>query len=190
MVRTLYERIFDQSLTVNKAFPTFLLAMGIACGFIWQFGPQSLTFIYRRWLGFTTAALIMSVVQGILCYAFSFTGNKLLALGGNTGNPIYDVSMVRCPLYSDAYPSFIQFFIGRELNPSIGSFDLKSFNELRPGLILWALVDVSIACEQAVRRGGTPTDSMMLVLLFQLLYIADALYNEVRIPPTPSAALS
>lgn len=188
MVRTLHERVFDRPLTAIKAFPTFLLAMGIACGFVWQFGPQSLTFIYRRWLGFTTAALIMSVVQGILCYATSFIGNKLLALGGNTGNPIYDVSIVHGLLYSEAYPSFIQFFIGRELNPSIGSFDLKSFNELRPGLILWALVDVSIACEQAVRRGGNPTDSMMLVLLFQLLYIADALYNEVDIQPTLSTA--
>ncbi|KAF7790592.1 hypothetical protein EIP86_001548 [Pleurotus ostreatoroseus] len=143
-----------------NAFSTFLLTMAIACGIIWLFGPRSLTFIYQRWIGFTTGALIMSVVQGVLCYAFSFNGNKLLALGGNTGNPIYD------------------FFIGRELNPSIGSFDLKSFNELRPGLILWGLIDISMACEQAMRRGGSPTDSMMLVVLFQLLYIADSLYNE------------
>ena len=48
----------------------------------------------------------------------------------------------------------LQFFIGRELNPSIGSFDIKSFNELRPGLILWMLIDISMVCEQAVRRGG------------------------------------
>lgn len=74
-----------------------------------------------------------------------------------------------------------QFFIGRELNPSIGSFDIKSFNELRPGLILWALIDISMACEQAVRRGGNITDSMALVLLFQVLYVADGIYNEVSI---------
>ena len=35
------------------------------------------------------------------------------------GNPLYD------------------FFIGRELNPRIGNFDLKYFCELRPGLIGW-----------------------------------------------------
>jgi hypothetical protein len=29
------------------------------------------------------------------------------------------------------------FFIGRELNPRIGTFDLKYFCELRPGLIGW-----------------------------------------------------
>lgn len=77
---------------------------------------------------------------------------------------------------------YVQFFIGRELNPSIGSFDLKSFNELRPGLILWAVIDISMACEQAVRRGGNITDSMALVLLFQILYVADGLYNEVCLP--------
>jgi Delta14-sterol reductase len=72
--------------------------------------------------------------------------------------------------------------MGRELNPSIGPFDIKSFNELRPGLILWVLVDISMACEQAVRRGGLHliTDSMWLVLAFQTWYVADALYNEVN----------
>ena len=76
-----------------------------------------------------------------------------------------------------------QFFIGRELNPSIGSFDIKSFNELRPGLILWTLIDISMVCEQAVRRGGfaNVTDSMWLVLAFQGWYVADGLYNEPAI---------
>ncbi|PSS06840.1 hypothetical protein PHLCEN_2v3559 [Hermanssonia centrifuga] len=146
-----------------NAFSTFLLSMGITFGLIWRFGAQSFTFIYEHWVGFATAALAMSIFQGLACYLTSFHGDKLLALGGNTGNPIYD------------------FFIGRELNPSIGLFDVKSFNELRPGLILWALVDISLACEQAVRRGSNITDSMALVLFFQLLYIADGLYNEPAI---------
>lgn len=74
--------------------------------------------------------------------------------------------------------------MGRELNPRIGSFDIKSFNELRPGLILWFLIDISMACEQAVRRGGRITDSMWLVLCFQGLYVIDALYNETAILST------
>lgn len=73
----------------------------------------------------------------------------------------------------------LQFFIGRELNPTVGSLDIKSFNELRPGMILWQLILISMACEQATRRGGGLTDSMGLVIGFQSLYIADALYNEV-----------
>ncbi|KAI0801735.1 ERG4/ERG24 ergosterol biosynthesis protein [Irpex lacteus] len=146
-----------------NAFSTFLLALGLVSGVLFRFGAQSFTFIYEHWAGFITASLIMSVAQGLYCYAFSFRRGKLLALGGNSGNPIYD------------------FFIGRELNPSIGSFDIKSFNELRPGLILWALIDISMACEQWVRRGGSITDSMALVCAFQLLYIADAVYNEPAI---------
>ncbi len=75
-----------------------------------------------------------------------------------------------------------QFFIGRELNPSIGSLDLKSFNEIRPGLILWVVLNIGIACEQAMRRGGLTniTDSLWLVLLFQGWYTLDSVYNEVR----------
>ncbi|KDQ62213.1 hypothetical protein JAAARDRAFT_30111 [Jaapia argillacea MUCL 33604] len=149
-----------------NAFSTFLLALGLTAGWIVRFGPQSFTFFYERWVGFVTASLLMSVVQALGCYAASFQDNKLLALGGNTGSFIYD------------------FFIGRELNPSIGSFDIKSFNELRPGLILWVLINISMACEQAVRRGGTITDSMWLVLIFQTFYVADGLYNEPAILTT------
>ncbi|KIY42839.1 ERG4/ERG24 ergosterol biosynthesis protein [Fistulina hepatica ATCC 64428] len=148
-----------------NAFPTLLLALGIVCGNIGLHGPESFTFLYERWIGFVTASVVMAVVQALYVYAASFLPGKLLALGGNSGNPIYD------------------FFIGRELNPSIGSFDIKSFNELRPGLILWLFVDISMVCEQAVRRGGfaNVTDSMWLVLAFQAWYVIDGLYNEPAI---------
>ncbi|KIK91773.1 hypothetical protein PAXRUDRAFT_148757 [Paxillus rubicundulus Ve08.2h10] len=148
-----------------NAFSTFLLALGITTGYIMRYGPQSFTFLYQKWIGFVTASLVMSVVQGLAVYAGSFRKGALLALGGNSGNPIYD------------------FYIGRELNPSIGSFDIKSFNELRPGLILWVLIDISMVCEQAVRRSGweNVTWSMWLVLAFQAFYVADGLYNEPAI---------
>lgn len=44
---------------------------------------------------------------------------RILARGGDTGNAIYDL------------------YIGRELNPRVlgGTFDLKFFCELRPGLM-------------------------------------------------------
>ena len=72
-----------------------------------------------------------------------------------------------------------KFYIGRELNPTVGPLDIKTFNELRPGMILWLLIDISLACTQATRLDGRLTDSMILVLFFQGLYIMDALYNEV-----------
>ncbi len=40
------------------------------------------------------------------------------------------------------------FFIGRELNPRLGSFDLKEFCELYPGLIGWLAIDVAMAYKQ------------------------------------------
>jgi delta14-sterol reductase len=74
--------------------------------------------------------------------------------------------------------------MGRELNPSIGSFDIKTHNELRPGLILWMLVDISMACEQWCRLGGRLTASMVLVVMFHSFYVTDALYNESAIYTT------
>ena len=74
------------------AFSTFLLAMGVTAGVILRFGPESFTFLYDKWIGFVTASLVMSIVQSIYSYGSSFYGNKLLALGGNSGNFIYDVS--------------------------------------------------------------------------------------------------
>ncbi|KAI0283992.1 ERG4/ERG24 ergosterol biosynthesis protein [Russula aff. rugulosa BPL654] len=143
-----------------NAFSTCLMALGLTTGYIVRFGVESFTFFYDHWVGFVSAALSMSFLQGVLWYALSFQEGKLLAVGGNSGNFIYD------------------FYIGRELNPTVGSLDIKSFNELRPGMILWLLIDISMACAQATRLGGHITDSMIIVLLFQGLYITDALYNE------------
>jgi len=153
-----------KSYKVN-AFSTFLLTMGITAGALWSQGPSSFAYLYDHWVGLTTASLLMAIFQSFACYFTSYQGGKLLALGGNTGNFIYD------------------FFIGRELNPSIGRFDVKYFNELRPGLILWILLNISAACEQYTRTGGI-TDSMVLINVFQFIYVADGLYNEPAILTT------
>ena len=68
--------------------------------------------------------------------------------------------------------------IGRELNPRIGKFDIKFFTELRPGLIGWLAIDICMAFKQYATLGRV-TNSMVLVLLFQAIYVIDALYNEV-----------
>ena len=68
-----------------------LLALGVTAGILYRDGPQPLTFIYEHWVGLVTSSILMSVVQAIGCYAASFRAGALLALGGNSGNPIYDV---------------------------------------------------------------------------------------------------
>jgi hypothetical protein len=55
------------------------------------FGPEAFTFLYHKFVGFVTAGIIMSVLQGVACYVASFRSGALLALGGNTGHHIYDV---------------------------------------------------------------------------------------------------
>ena len=74
--------------------------------------------------------------NGLLCFAPYVEGKKLLAKGGDTGNWVYD------------------FFIGRELNPRIGGFDLKVFCELTPGLIGWLLLDLGFAHKQFQLTGA------------------------------------
>lgn len=78
-----------------NAFSTYLLTLGIVVGYIYRNGPESFTFIYEKWIGFVTASVIMSVVQGLYVYINSYRGEKLLALGGNSGNFIYDVRLYR-----------------------------------------------------------------------------------------------
>ncbi len=54
---------------------------------------------------------------------------------------------------TDAGHHLYDFFIGRELNPRIGSFDLKEFCELYPGLIGWLIIDLGMLQKQwQVRR--------------------------------------
>ena len=75
-------------------------------------------------------------------------------------------------------------FIGRELNPRVmKNFDLKYFFELRPGLVGWALINVGCLVKQYQLRGHV-TGAMILVNLFQGLYVWDALFNERAILTT------
>jgi Delta14-sterol reductase len=131
-------------------------------------GLFDLTYIYHNLLQLTTAAIAVSYLLSIYLYVSSFIGNKRLALGGNTGNMIYD------------------FYIGRELNPRIASLDLKEVCELRPGLIGWALINIAMALHQ-YQTYGYVASSMVLVLIFQGIYVIDALYNEVSQAMQPNA---
>ena len=84
------------------------------------------------------------------------------------------------------------FFMGHQLNPRIGSFDLKYFCELRPGLIGWAVINVAMMMKQYEVHGSI-SNSMVLVNLMQGLYVLDALWFEVslaRLYHTPPAELT
>lgn len=75
-------------------------------------------------------------------------------------------SWVWNPVWIKTFPflgnAIYDFFIGRELNPRIGTFDLKYFCELRPGLIGWvclffflnfsSVVQISLAFRKKCRQ--------------------------------------
>lgn len=65
--------------------------MGVTSGIILRSGPEAFTFIYNKWVGLVTASIVYAVVQATFCYIVSFREGKLLAVGGNSGNFIYDV---------------------------------------------------------------------------------------------------
>ncbi|KAM4521988.1 delta(14)-sterol reductase LBR isoform 2-T2 [Odontesthes bonariensis] len=127
-----------------------------------------LTYIHSYFLQLATASLLISVLLSIYLYIRScYAGPDQLALGGNSGSVVYD------------------FFKGRELNPRIKDFDLKFFCEMRPGLIGWCLINFAMALAEMKQQGlDAPSYPMILVNLFQLLYVVDGLWNEEAILTT------
>jgi Delta14-sterol reductase len=128
-------------------------------------GHIRLSFVFDHFVAFISSAVLISFTLSFYLYFTSFIGQRILAAGGDTGNPFYD------------------FFIGRELNPRIGSFDLKVFCELRPGLIGWVVIDLAMAMHQYETYGAV-SNGMILVCLFQSWYVADALWFERAILTT------
>lgn len=130
-----------------------------------------LKFLYDNFLGMMVTTWEFSVLLSFFVYFCSFmklSGKKLngkgekeriLSVVGNSGNPIAD------------------WFLGRELNPRIGNWDIKLFCELRPGLLLWLLLNLSCLQEEYLQNGKV-TNSMILVNLLQFIYIIDGVLNE------------
>eukprot|EP00064_Thunnus_orientalis_P010936 superscaffoldBa00001528_g10965 len=127
-----------------------------------------LTYIHSNFLQLAAATFLISVLLSIYLYVRSrYAAPDQLALGGNSGNVIYD------------------FFKGHELNPRIKDFDLKFFCEMRPGLIGWCLINFAMAlAEMKQQQLDAPSHAMILVNLFQLLYVVDGLWNEEAILTT------
>jgi protein-S-isoprenylcysteine O-methyltransferase Ste14 len=79
--------------------------------------------------------------------------------------------------------SIHNFFMGYSLNPRIGSFDLKLFFEARPSLIGWIILSFLYAAVQ-YKTTGLVSTSMILVCLFQFVYVLDYFIHEKAILST------
>ncbi|XP_030872127.2 delta(14)-sterol reductase LBR isoform X1 [Gorilla gorilla gorilla] len=118
-------------------------------------------YVYSHFLQFALAATVFCVVLSVYLYMRSLKAPRNDLSPASSGNAVYD------------------FFTGRELNPRIGTFDLKYFCELRPGLIGWVVINlVMLLAEMKIQDRAVPSLAMILVNSFQLLYVVDALWNE------------
>jgi Delta14-sterol reductase len=130
-----------------------------------QFGRAPIQELYDYHGELALVAILFCFTLSFYLYTTSFLGQRILADGGDSGNPVYD------------------FFMGRELNPRLGSFDWKEFCELRPGLIGWMILNIACMAKQHERLGYV-TGSMMLVTVFQGIYVWDGIYQERAILST------
>lgn len=124
------------------------------------------TVLHKKFFKIMTTAVVFSFVLSIYLYIKSrYVSKSRLASPGNTGNIVYD------------------FFLGHELNPRIGPLDLKFFCELRPGLIGWVMLNLSFLLE-AYQETQTFPPALTMVVVFQIIYVADALWFEDAILTT------
>lgn len=151
--------MLTSSLSLFKGLYAFILtSAAVGTAVFWEI---ELYYLYTHFLQFALAAIVFSVVLSVYLYARSLKARRDELSPASSGNAVYD------------------FFIGRELNPRIGAFDLKFFCELRPGLIGWVVINlVMLLAEMKVQERSAPSLAMTLVNSFQLLYVVDALWFE------------
>ena len=125
-------------------------------------GAGVLVYLYDDFVQLAAAAIVLSTALSAGLYAASFRPGAMLAKGGRSGFFSYD------------------FFMGRELNPRVGSFDWKVFCELRPGLIGWAVLDLAFMAKEREFKGANSNEMLLCV----------ALQVPPRDPPSPRALSS
>lgn len=148
-------------------------ALGLVLAARWALtGGQmpELQFLYSNHTDLCVITILFALVLSIICYVASFvpllrapngvaTRERILATPGNTGNCVYD------------------WFLGRELNPRLGPLDVKLFCELRPGMLLWLLINLSCLHHDFLQTGRF-NNSLLLINILQGLYILDGVLNE------------
>ncbi|RMD42076.1 hypothetical protein DV735_g3054, partial [Chaetothyriales sp. CBS 134920] len=170
----------------NSFHSALIIVAGLGVG-TYLYGAEFVVwqYIWDKLPQIAVANLVIATVVALATYLRSFTvpgpgqanpGHRELAEGGNSGNVMYD------------------FFIGRELNPRVDLpawlpliggqvIDIKTFMELRPGLLGWVILNLTFVARQ-YHAHGFLSDSILLVTGFQALYVFDSLYMEPAILTT------
>lgn len=131
-----------------------MTTLAIAAAGTYLSGPKFplWTFIHENYIPLLTANVLIAYALATYVYIASFSvksndpNKRELAAGGVSGNMLYD------------------WYIGRELNPRVnipgcGEIDIKSFMELRPGMLGWILLNLAFVVGQYGTYGYV-TDSI------------------------------
>ena len=137
------------------------LTVGVALAVVWT-GLLSPGFVFDQWGALVTTSNLVVILGCVWLAAF---GRRQANAEERLLNPL------------EAYA------VGACRNPRIGRFDLKFFCESRPSMILWVLIDLSLAAKQ-LELHGTVSNAMILVCFFQILYVVDYFYFEDAILTT------
>ncbi|KAK3095741.1 hypothetical protein FSP39_018423 [Pinctada imbricata] len=116
----------------------------------------NVTTLSSKLLQMTTSCVILSLLLSLILYIASYYVEKWkLNANGQTGNMFYD------------------WFIGRELNPRIGSLDLK-YVMFRSGITGWIILNTIFVLEAQ----GSITTVLCLIWLMHFIYVADYFWFE------------
>ncbi|XP_059354430.1 delta(14)-sterol reductase LBR isoform X2 [Carassius carassius] len=141
-----------------------LLLTAVAVG-VAVYQEVDLSYIHAHFLQFYTSALLIVTLLSVYLFVRShWASQDELAPAGNSGYIIYDL------------------FMGRELNPRIKNFDIKFFCEMRPGLLGWVLINFAmLQAEMKHQNLENPSPAMLLVNIFQLLWVVDGFWHEEKL---------
>jgi len=145
----------------------------LVLGFRWKLTNgemPELQYLYDNHVDIAVVTILFSFLLATIVFIMSYipllfsknkfgTREKILAAGGNSSNWFYN------------------WFIGRELNPRLGPLDIKLFCELRPGMLLWLLINLSCLHNHYLKTGEL-NDALLLVNILQGFYIFDGVLNE------------
>uniref|UniRef100_UPI00398EAC15 delta(14)-sterol reductase LBR-like isoform X2 n=1 Tax=Pristiophorus japonicus TaxID=55135 RepID=UPI00398EAC15 len=145
-----------------NGFYAFLITV-VVLGGLWFFDLVDVTIGHDKCLQLAFSGILVSLFLSIVWFLKSFTIPK---------EQLMNYRKKR---------NFVQeFCMGRELNPKFGKLNIKFFSMLRIAFIGWALFILTILAE-GVERNGRVSPALGLVVVFQLFYILDALYDEESI---------
>lgn len=138
-----------------NGFASFIVTLGVLAG-VYAGGLIRGADVLAELGGMLSTAILFAYGFALFLYFYGFTSTRAEQ---RTGLAVYD------------------YFMGSALNPRIGKFDLKLFFESKIGLSFWIAIALAMAASQ-YEATGQVASSMILVLAFQIFYVADFYWFE------------